>query len=71
MTPAEEFITARAALGMTQQQLAEALGFKRGRQTICDIEKGRRNPRETVLRYLRVLVAEKQPAGAPPISRLG
>ncbi len=69
MTPAEEFRAARATLGMTQQQLGEALGFsfKRSNVTVCEIEAGKRNPRETVLRYLRALVA----AGARPISKLG
>ena len=61
MTPAEEFRAARDTLGMTQRQLAEALGFKRGRQTICDIEKGRHMPRETVVLLLRALVAAKRP----------
>ncbi len=56
MTPAEEFCTARAALGMTQQQLADALGFKRGKVTVCDIEKGRINPKETTMKGLRMLV---------------
>ncbi len=56
MTPAEEFRAARDKLGMTQQQLGEALGFKRGKQTICDIEKGRHIPRETHMRHLRLLV---------------
>ncbi len=70
MTPAEEFRAARAALGMTQQQLAEALGL-RGKQTIYEFEKGRRNPREIVLLYLRTLLAKKTPAGARPASKLG
>jgi len=61
MTPAEEFRTARAELGMTQQQLGDALGFKRGKQTVCDIEKGRHKPRETVVLLLRALVAAKRP----------
>ncbi len=69
MTPAEEFRAARAALGMTQQQLGEALGFslKRSNVTVCEIETGTRNPRETVVLLLRALVA----AGARPISKLG
>ena len=67
MTPAEEFRSSRATLGMTQQQLGEALGFRRGKVTICDIEKGRHNPRETVVLLLRALVA----AGARPDSKLG
>ena len=61
MTPAEEFFAARATLDMTQQQLADALGFKRGRQTVCDIEKGRHLPRHTVVLLLRALVAAKRP----------
>ena len=61
MTPAEEFRAARDTLDMTQQQLAAGLGFKRGRQTICDIEKGRHIPRETVVLLLRALVAAKRP----------
>ncbi len=67
MTPAEEFRTSRTALGMTQQQLGEAVGYKRGRQTIYDIEKGVWMPSEPVLRYLRTRVA----AGARPTSKLG
>ncbi len=69
MTPAEEFLAARAALGMTQQQLGWALGFshKRGKVTVCDIERGRHIPRETVVLLLRSLVA----AGARPTSKLG
>ncbi len=66
MTPAEEFLVGRATLGMTQKQLADALGLKRG-MTICDFEKGRRNPRDTVVLLLRALVA----AGARPTSELG
>ena len=58
MTPAE-FLTARQQLGLTQAQLADALGFKRGRQTICDIEKGRHIPSETVVLLLQALVAAK------------
>ena len=61
MTPAEEFLAARATLGMTQQQLADALGFKRGRQTVCDIEKGRHIPRDVVMVGLRLTVAAKRP----------
>ena len=61
MTPAEEFRAARDTLGMTQQQFADALGFQRGRQTICDIEKGRHTPRHTVVLLLRSLVAAKRP----------
>ncbi len=61
MTPAEEFRAGRDTLGMTQQQLGDALGFKRGKVTICDIEKGRHIPRETVVLLLRALVAEKRP----------
>ena len=59
MTPAEEFRAARASLGMTQQQLGRALGFsfKRGKITVCEIENGKRNPRETVVLLLRALVA--------------
>ncbi len=73
MTPAEEFRAARAELGITQQQFGEALGFsrKRSKVTVCEIEAGKRNPRETVLLYLRTLVAEKTPAGARPASKLG
>ncbi len=67
MTPAEEFRAARATLGMTQQQLGDALGFRRGKVTVCEIERGKKNPRETVVRYLRTLVA----AGARPTSKLG
>ncbi len=69
MTPAEEFRAARATLGMTQTELGWALGFsyKRSKQTVCEIEKGKKNPRETVVRYLRTLVA----AGARPTSKLG
>ncbi len=67
MTPAEEFLAARDTIGMTQQQLGDALGYKRGRQTVYDIEKGVWVPRETVVRYLRTLVA----AGARPTSKLG
>ncbi len=61
MTPAEEFLTARAELGMTQQQLAEALGYKRGRRTVGDIECGVRNPSEMAAKFLRALVTEKRP----------
>ena len=71
MTPAEEFLAARATLGMTQQQLGDALGFRRGKHTICDIEKGRHKPRETVVLLLRALVATKTPARARPSSKLG
>ncbi len=69
MTPAEEFRTARATLGMTQQQLGDALGFSRKRSnvTVCEIETGTRNPSEPVLRLLRLLVAD----GARPFSTLG
>ncbi len=70
MTPAEEFRTSRAALGMTQQQLAAALGLKRG-MTICDYEKGRRNPSGLAVNSLRLLVAAKTPTGARPTSELG
>ena len=58
MTPSE-FRAARLQLGLTQAQLADALGFKRGRQTICDIEKGRHIPSKTVVKFLRMLVAVK------------
>ncbi len=60
MTPAEEFLAARATLGMTQQQLADALGL-RGKQTIYEFESGRRNPREVVMVCLRLIVAAKRP----------
>ncbi len=66
MTPAEEFRAARQQLGLTQAQLADALGFRRGKATICDIEKGRRNPRETVVLLLRSLVGAKR---GPPRPR--
>ncbi len=56
MTPAEEFRASRATLGMTQQRLGEAVGFKRGKKTVCDIEKGRINPKETTMKALRMLV---------------
>ena len=71
MTPAEEFRAARAKLGYTQARLAGALGFKRGRQTVCDIEKGRHMPRKTVVLLLRALVAAKTPTEARPMSKLG
>ncbi len=73
MTPAEEFLAARAALGMTQQQLGWALGFshKRGKVTVCDIERGRQNPSGLAVNSLRLLVAAKTPAGARPTSKLG
>ncbi len=69
MTAAEEFRAARATLGMTQQQLGGMLGYslKRAKVTVCEIEKGTRNPSEPVLRLLRLLVA----AGARPTSKLG
>ncbi len=67
MTPAEEFRAARAKLGMTQEHLGWALGYKRGRQTVYEIEKGVWTPSEPVVRYLRTLVA----AGARPTSKLG
>ncbi len=66
MTHAEEFRAARAALGMTQQELGEALGL-RGKQTIYEFESGKRNPREVVMVCLRLIVA----AGAHPTSKLG
>ncbi len=66
MTPAEEFRAARATLGMTQQQMSDALGL-RGRQAIYEFESGRRNPREVVMVCLRLTVA----AGARPTSTLG
>ncbi len=62
MTPAEEFRAARATLGMTQQQLGDALGFARRRHAVYDIEAGRRNPRKTTLLLLRMLADEKTDA---------
>ena len=61
MTPAEEFRNARATLSMTQQELGWALRFsiKRGKVTVCEIENGKLNPRETVVLLLRSLVAAK------------
>ena len=63
MTPAEEFLAARDKLDMTQQELGWALGFsfKRSSVTVCEIENGKRNPRETVVLLLRALVAAKRP----------
>ncbi len=61
MTPAEEFRAARAALGMTQQQLGEALGLKRGKISVCEIETGVWVPREVVMVCLRLIVAAKRP----------
>jgi len=61
MTPAEEFRTARDKLGLTQTQLADALGYKRGRRTVGDIECGAQNPSQLAVNFLRALVAAKRP----------
>ena len=58
---AAEFFTARKHLGMTQQQLADALGFRRGHRTVSDIECGRQNPSSLAMKFLRVLVDAKVP----------
>ncbi len=58
---AEEFRANRYTLNMTQQQLADALGFRRGFRTVSDIECGRQNPGAVATNFLRLLVAAKIP----------
>ena len=58
---AGEFSAARKQLGMTQQQLADALGFRRGFRTVSDIECGRQNPSSLAVKFLRALVDAKVP----------
>ena len=58
---AEEFRANRDILGMTQQQLADLLGFRRGRRTVSDIERGQWEPSEVVVNLLRLHVAAKIP----------
>lgn len=52
MTP-DEIRTAREALGLSQQQLADVMGYST-RQRVSDLETGTRNPSPAAVRLIRL-----------------
>ncbi len=60
MTPAE-IKAARLRLGMTQAELAEALGYAH-KQSISDLERGVNKPPTAVQMLLKMLIAQSGPA---------
>lgn len=61
MTP-QEFKQHRKDLGLTQHQLADSLGLssKNGRNYIRMIEKGKREPSDVLLGFLKLIIKERQ-----------
>ena len=60
MTP-DEIKAARLRLGMTQAELAQALGYAH-KQSVSDLERGVMKPSKTVLILLEMLIAQSGPA---------
>lgn len=64
MTPAERFRAARQSLGLTQAQLADAMGYG-DKMRISDIERGVRDPSPAAERLLQAYLDGYRPQGWP------
>lgn len=59
MTTAEQIKSARSTLGMTQTELADALGVSW--ETVASWEQGKRSPGGPALKLIEQMVANKRP----------
>ena len=65
MTP-EQFMQCRLAVGLTQQQAANMLGYG-SRSRISEIETGKRNSSKAVVRLMRAYVDGYRPDDWPDV----